>query len=141
MQTIKMATSAFRSPHLLRVKTSVVKNRNKIAAFGLFSSAYCFSLSKAREANSEIVRLGMAGSVVVLIVESTFYMLDSINSKTKVCQDSISFVQMIDSILKTEGPSGLFKGISATFYGSICYGALYFHLYPFLKEQCHDWFA
>lgn len=47
-------------------------------------------------------------------------------------------IRMLDRVLRQEGAKALVKGISATYYGSIFYGALYFHLYPYLKERGHN---
>jgi hypothetical protein len=63
---------------------NLIQHKGKIATFKCFTSGYIYTLDQARKAESEIIRIGMAGSLVVLIVETAFYLLDTINSKSKV---------------------------------------------------------
>lgn len=49
-------------------------------------------------------------------------------------------IKMLDEVLKNEGLRGLVKGISATYYGSIYYGATYFFLYAKIKDYGHEHF-
>lgn len=85
--------------------------------------------------------MGAAGSIVVLLNETTFYFLDTVNCKSKVEQESISLLRLINETIRREGPTALYRGFSSTFFGSIFYGFFYFHFYPFMKSTFHDFFA
>ena len=75
---------------------------------------------------------------MVNFVELSFYIGDTINSKSKVAQESISFMKLLNNVLKEEGANALTRGINVTYYGSIFYGGSYFYTYPWLKVQGHD---
>lgn len=88
--------------------------------------------------------MGAAGSLTVLIGEGSFYFIDAVNTRSKVLQshENIPFRTMFRDIVKTEGIStGLYKGYSASFYGSIMYGGIYFSIYKGLKVYLKDNFT
>ena len=65
-----------------------------------FTGAYAFSLYKAKSSDNEILRIGAAGSLTMLLGESAFYCIDAINMKAKVHQGAnISLRQLVREIL------------------------------------------
>lgn len=98
-----------------------------------FTSSYLLSLHKARSSESEVLRIGAAGSITMLLAESLFYCIDAVNTRSKVLPDNVRFIDMVRKILKAEGMYGLYKGYSASFYSSILYGYMYFYIYKGLK--------
>jgi Mitochondrial carrier protein len=99
-----------------------------------FTATYIYGLNQARQSENEIVRMGAAGSLTVLIGESSFYFIDAVNTRSKILHHNTPFYKMLTDIVKTEGiRKGLYKGYSASFYGSMMYGAIYFYLYKGLK--------
>lgn len=111
-----------------------------MGSLALFSAGYFTYLKKAKKSENEILRMGAAGSIVVLLNETTFYFLDTVNCKSKVEQESISFLKLINETIKREGTTALYRGFSSTFFGSIVYGFFYFHFYPFFKTTFHTVF-
>lgn len=131
------------STNKIKIGTLVNKflhNPRKVASFTLFCGGYTAYLYNARKAENEILRMGAAGSIVVLLNETTFYLLDTVNCRSKVDQESISMLKILNETIKKEGTLALYRGISVTFFGSIIYGFFYFHFYPLLKMTFHDFF-
>jgi hypothetical protein len=116
------------------------QSKTRIASFVGFTGSYWFLLSKLRQSDYEVYRLAGAGSLMVNIVETSFFCLDTINSRSKVCEESISFIKLLNNTLKQDGANALMRGISVTYYGSIFYGGSYFYTYPWFKIQGHDYF-
>lgn len=108
---------------------------------GCFASAYTYMLSKAHHSEDEVLRIGAAGSITMLVGESTFYCIDAVNTRSKILTENVGFKEMITRILRNEGLYGLYKGYSATFYGTILYGYLYFFIYKstklYMKDKLH----
>lgn len=79
--------------------------------------------------------MGAAGSLTVLIGESSFYFIDAVNTRSKIIQHhNAPFYRMLREIVVKEGiRKGLYKGYSASFYGSLMYGYIYFYIYKGLK--------
>ena len=102
---------------------------------------YMYTLMKLNHSDDEVLRIGAAGSITVLVGESTFYCIDAVNTRSKMLNENVGFREMVSRILKNEGIYGLYKGYSATFYGTIIYGYLYFFLYKaskiYMKEKIH----
>ena len=53
-----------------------------------------------RQSDDEVKRIAGAGSLMVNFVELSFYFGDTINSKSKVAQESLSFLKMLNNVLK-----------------------------------------
>lgn len=106
-----------------------------------FIGTYVYSLYMAKKSDNDVLRMGAAGSITILISESSFYFIDAVNARSKILNENVRFVDMIRSILKNEGIKGLYKGYSASFYSSILYGYLYFYMYKglkvYMKEHIH----
>lgn len=117
-----------------------LQSKSKLASFVAFTSGYWLILGHLRKSDDEIKRIAAAGSLMVNFVELSFYLGDTINSRSKVAQESLSFLNMLNNVLKQDGANALTRGISVTYYGSIFYGGSYFYSYPWLKKQGHDWF-
>ncbi len=105
-----------------------------------FTSTYLFSLYKARHSDNEVLRIGAAGSITILISETSFYFIDAVNARSKILEKNVKFTEMIKTIVKNEGVSSLYKGYSSAFYSSILYGYLYFYIYKGLKVFLKDHF-
>eukprot|EP00347_Sterkiella_histriomuscorum_P012480 403368414 len=130
-------------PHkvpILQTPVEFIKNKNfRYYTFvSLFSCTYIYSLYKATHSENEILRVGAAGSITMLIGESTFYCIDAVNMRSKILSENVGFRDMIRRIYSKEGIYGLYKGYSASFYSSIFYGYLYFYIYKGLKVQMKE---
>ena len=77
-----------------------LKSKSRIFSFITFTGTYWYLLKHLRKSDSEIERLAGAGSLMVNFVELSFYFGDTINSKSKVCQESISFLKLLNNVLK-----------------------------------------
>lgn len=105
-----------------------------------FTGSYMFSLYQAKRSDNEILRIGAAGSLTMLLGESAFYCIDAINMRSKVHQgENIGIRQLVREILQKEGLRGLYRGYSASYYSSICYGYMYFYLYKGLKMEMKEY--
>lgn len=92
-----------------------------------------YSLYKTTGSDNEVLRVGAAGSITILLCESMFYCIDAVNTRSKVLAENVWFIDMVRRIYKSEGMYGLYKGYSASYYSSILYGYLYFYIYKGLK--------
>jgi len=72
------------SKQMTRNVASFLKSKSKLASFIMFTSSYWYFLGKLRKSEDEVKRIAGAGSLMVNIVELTFYFGDTINSKSKV---------------------------------------------------------
>ena len=79
---------------------SFFKSKSKVASFIVFTSSYWYLLGILRKSDNEVKRIAGAGSLMVNFVELSFYFGDTINSKSKVAQESISFLKMLNNVLK-----------------------------------------
>ena len=108
-----------------------------------FSTAYYFLLRSTVKHPSEAIRLGVAGSLANSICECGFHLVDTVNIRSKVAQDSStgeakSNGQFIREIYKKEGVYGFARGFSACFYGSIFQGFAFFFMYKSTKLALYD---
>lgn len=131
------------SPHTIpryQPLISAIKNKQFRYYFFLssFTSTYLYTLYRAKRSDNEVLRMGAAGSITILISESSFYFIDAVNARTKILKENVKFGTMIRNIIKNEGIRGLYKGYSASFYSSILYGYMYFYLYKGLKVYMKD---
>jgi hypothetical protein len=106
-----------------------------------FSATYLYSLHLAKKCDNEILRIGAAGSVTVLMGESCFYFIDAVNTRSKIIMnENVGLIEMTKRILKSEGIYGMYKGYSSCFYSSILYGYVYFFFYKGLKVHFKEKF-
>lgn len=80
------------------------------------------------------MRAGFAGASANVVCELSFHAFDTINTRTKVYHTPISSAMMLLKIWNKEGVYGFARGISATFYGSLLSGFVYFTFYKYLKD-------
>ena len=122
-----------------------MNDKEKSRRFYLFISAftitYIIGLNRARQSENEALRMAAAGSITVLIGESSFYFIDAVNTRTKILSKNEPFHKMLTSIIKAEGiRGGLYKGYTASYYSSLQYGFIYFYLYKSLKVSMKNHF-
>lgn len=127
------------SPKMALAIHSFVFSR-KMPSFVAFSFCYWRLMQKLRESENECKRLAAAGSLMTHCVEMAFYFGDTINSRSKVNQESLSMMRLLNNVLQAEGVNAFAKGINATYYGSVFYGFSYFYTYTSLKVIGHDRF-
>lgn len=75
-----------------------------------------------------------------MICEMAFHKADTVNVRAKTYKVQKSSLEMGKMIFQREGMYGLFRGISACYYGSIYVGLTYFTLYKLLKEKFRETF-
>lgn len=127
--------------YLLKLSKVLRSNKNKLCVFGAFTTAYAATMWKSRDHSSEIFRLGLAGSFSAMICEVAFHFADTVNIRAKVMPENISSMTLMKDIYKNEGISGLSKGISSTYYGSLVMGFIYFTTYKHLKSLIYSVFG
>jgi hypothetical protein len=103
-----------------------------------FSATYAYTLYRCREINSELVRMGLAGSLANMMCEMGFHFADTVNVRAKTHHLPVSSYHMAMTIFKREGIYGFSKGISACYYGSIAQGMTYFTIYKLLKSKLSE---
>lgn len=134
MQWVKSEIHKQMESHHLLGEEERSRNNRFYLFVAAFTAAYALILNQARQSENEIVRMGAAGSLTVLIGESSFYFIDAVNARSKILHHNTPFIKMMRDIVKNEGVlKGLYKGYSASFYGSMMYGAIYFYIYKGLK--------
>jgi hypothetical protein len=77
--------------------TNLIKSKkfaNYTTVFSI-SSLYLYFLYKARKSDHEMIRVGAAGSLTMLLSESAFYWIDNINARTKMLNDNLGFREML----------------------------------------------
>jgi hypothetical protein len=109
-------------------------HRRRFLVGGLFIGSYSYVCHEGRSLKyNEILRMGVAGSLANLIVESMFHFADTVNVRAKTSEGNHSSLKVVTSIYKKEGIQGFSRGFSACFYGSVACGFIYFSLYKYFK--------
>ena len=108
--------------------------RNRLLTFGIFTGLYMSTLRYTKHSPSEYIRMGMAGSLASITVDSLCHIVDTVNVRAKVCNQHLTSSQMIHKIYTQEGISGFSKGYSAIYYGTITSTFIYFSLYKWFKQ-------
>lgn len=111
------------------------KHRRRVLFLSVFSAGYFCVVQGVRSGQRDLLRAGLAGASANMICEMSFHTFDTINTRTKVHHTPISSIIMSTKIWNKEGVYGFAKGISATFYGSLIAGFVYFTFYKYLKEK------
>lgn len=62
---------------------------------GAFTSTYLYLLNSSRKTNNDILKVGAAGSVTMLVSEGTFYAIDAVNAWSKMLTVNVGFTDMI----------------------------------------------
>jgi hypothetical protein len=118
-----------------RFNKACVFYKKRLYVFGVFSTVYGTTMWKFRDHPNEIFRMALAGSLSNMACEVCFHFADTINTRSKVHKINVGTYRMLNQIFMEEGMYGLYKGVSACFYGSIVCGFLYFSLYKLLKSE------
>ena len=104
---------------------------------------YASTCYSALSWENEVLRMGMAGSLANLTVESAFHFIDTVNIRAKAQTNNVqvSTLSLVNKIWQKEGLYGFGKGFSACFYGATVCGFLYFSIYKCLKGVFKDYFG
>lgn len=117
-------------------------HRRRILVAGIFTTTYSFACYKLTNPYyHEILRMGVAGSLANLVVESMFHFADTVNVRAKTSDGNDSSLKIVERIYKKEGIKGFSKGFSACFYGSVACGFIYFSLYKMFKIYFKEYFS
>lgn len=99
-----------------------------------FTALYTFGLYKARDSENQLLRIGAAGSLTMLINDVSMYSIESINARQKMVKgENICMRDITKKILATEGLTGLYRGYSASYYSIITHGFCYMYFYKAIK--------
>ena len=114
--------------------------RRRILVSGGFCGLYFLACKDALNWKNDVLRMGIAGSLANLAVETSFHFIDTVNIRSKAQQggEPQSMFSLVHKIWRKEGLYGFGKGFSACFYGAAACGFLYFALYKFLKNHFKD---
>jgi hypothetical protein len=115
----------------------MLKYRNHYIGYFTFGCVFYFLAYKFRNTNNAIIRIGFAGAIAQFTTEILFHPIDVINTRTKaeIAQADIDAYKMIRRIIDKEGFIGFWRGASATYYGALLGGFIYFTTYKFLKNK------
>ena len=108
-----------------------------------FCTGYGLLCWDSTKYESETFRLGVAGSLAMLICECAFHLVDTVNIKMKTAEGKSAQKttwQAMRSIYAKEGAYGFARGFSACFYGSIFCGFTYFFMYKTIKQSLYEMF-
>jgi hypothetical protein len=62
---------------------------------GLFSSAYLYTLYRAKNSKNELFRVGAAGSLTMVVNDLALYSIESVNARSKILRgENVGFTQM-----------------------------------------------
>ena len=72
-----------------------VTSKSRMASFLLFTTGYWQLLKYTRKEakGDEVLRMAAAGSLVTHTCELTFYLVDTVNSRSKISQESLSMMK------------------------------------------------
>ena len=127
--------------HTMKTVNFVHFHRRRILSAIGFMGCYSYLCKKSINSNNDIVRMGVAGSLANLTVESMFHFVDTVNVRAKLSDSHDSSLKIATKIYAKEGIQGFSKGFSACFYGSAVCGFLYFSLYKVFKVYSKEWFG
>ncbi len=117
----------------LKLKTLIINMSSSLLNFLHFHrrrvAVSCFSVScygalcyNALGWKNDLLRLGVAGSLSTVLIETSFHFIDTLNIRTKASEKTITAGKMMSRIWEKEGLKGFGKGFSACFYGSCLVG-------------------
>jgi len=115
-------------------------HRRRVAVNFFTASCYGALCYSGKEWNNDLLRLGIAGSISNMIVETSFHFIDTLNIRTKASEKSITAGKMMSKIWEKEGIKGFGKGFSACFYGSCLVGFIQFYFYKNFKTMYKEYF-
>ena len=131
-----MASTFFGSSAMAkRLHNQLYFQRRRILVSGAFCGAYAYTCYDALSWKNEVLRMGVAGSLANIAVETSFHFIDTVNIRSKATTTGAEpgFKSLVNKIWQKEGLYGFGKGFSACFYGAAACGFVYFALYKFLK--------
>jgi hypothetical protein len=70
-------------------------HRNRVLVGAGFTSVYGFACYKGIDAKNEAIRMGIAGSLSNVIIESSFHFVDTVNVRAKVSEKNVSSMKMV----------------------------------------------
>ena len=97
-------------------------HRRRVAVSCFSVSCYGALCYNALEWKNDLLRLGVAGSLSTVLIETSFHFIDTLNIRTKASEKTITAGKMMSRIWEKEGLKGFGKGFSACFYGSCLVG-------------------
>lgn len=111
-----------------------------------FCSVYVFVCYNALSWESEILRIGIVGSISTLLNDSSFHFVDTLNIRAKAALGENTkgkagkspTMTLMRDIWKSEGFIGFTKGFTACFYNAVFCGFIYFSLYKWLKPVVRE---
>ena len=139
-----MASSFFGSSVFAkRLQNQLYFQRRRMLVSGAFCTAYAYTCYDALNWKNDVLRMGVAGSLANIAVETGFHVIDTVNIRSKATTSGTErgFLSLVNKIWRKEGLYGFGKGFSACFYGAAACGFLYFALYKFLKGVFKDSFG
>ncbi len=107
------------------------------AGYTIFAIGYIVIAKYSKKSNNEILRMAFAGSLAQFVTDIIAHPIDVINTRTKaeIAHGNINSWKMIRRIAHKEGVFGFWRGASATYYGALIAGIIYFSVYKFLKRH------
>ena len=135
-------TSKAVSPLWQRLSNQLYFQKRRIFVSGLFCAGYIATCHNALTWQNEILRMGVAGSLANILVETSFHFIDTVNIRSKAQSGKQeTMLSMVSKIWRKEGLYGFGKGFSACFYGAASCGFLYFAIYKYLKGTFGSYFG
>ena len=113
-------------------------HKKRILVTGAVVPSYFAFSYFGRGFDSEIVRIGIAGSIATMSVECGFHFVDTVNIRAKASTSNASTMQTLNKIWVKEGVIGFGRGFSATFYGAAITGFLFFMAYKKIKNKLKE---
>lgn len=113
----------------------VKRYQKHYVTYAVFGVCFGTGVYLLKDSQYQAVRLGLAGALAQFTTEFIYHPIDTINTKTKaeIHSENLNAYKMIRRIAEKEGFIGYWRGASATYYGSLMGGVIYFSLYKYLK--------
>ena len=128
----------------MRTSQNFIRTHKRQAAVSVaFVTGYTGICYNARTWKNDILRIGVAGSIANMLVETSFHVIDTVNIRSKAQAEMANKTTfaMVKGIYMNEGVYGFAKGFSACFYGACFCGFIYFSAYKWLKGVFRERFG
>jgi hypothetical protein len=123
------------SSYLNRGLKYIASHPSHFTCYFGFGAALSISALYLRNTQYEYIRMGFAGSFAQIATEFFFHPIDVINTRTKSeLKGKVDSFKMTRRIYSKEGLFGFTHGLSATYYGALIGGLIYFSTYKFFKK-------
>lgn len=121
----------------IRSLNYILKYPKHYTGYALFAIGFFCLAKQYKNSHNEIIRIGFAGSIAQFVTEIIFHPIDVINTRTKaeIAHKDMNSYKMIRRIFHKEGLYGFWRGASATYYGALVGGMIYFSSYKYLKNH------